>query len=120
MVGYIVGALRESPLVKDLEVMELIEEESVQFLRARAEMLDGSLLYVRELFVRDQSKYSYHWQTPTGALLLRWDNAAHHPEIPTFPHHKHEGERVMPSVRVTIAEVLAELAARLRRRGPAT
>jgi hypothetical protein len=30
--------------VKDLEVTELIEEETVQFLRAKAEMLDGSLL----------------------------------------------------------------------------
>jgi hypothetical protein len=44
MVGHIVSALRQSPHVKDLEVTELIEEETVQFLRAKAEMLDGSLL----------------------------------------------------------------------------
>jgi hypothetical protein len=119
MVGQIVGALRQSPLVKDLEVTELVEEEGVQFLRAKAEMFDGSVLYVRELFFRDHSKYSYHWQTQTGTLLLRWDNAPHHPEIPTFPHHRHEGERVSPSVRVTVEEVLAELAARLGRRGQA-
>jgi hypothetical protein len=113
MVGHIVSALRHSPLVKDLEVTELVEEDSVQFLRAKAEMLDGSLLYVREFFFRDQSKYSYHWQSQIGALLLRWDNAPHHPEIPTFPHHKHEGEHVSPSVRVTVEEVLAEVAERL-------
>ena len=119
MVGHIVSALRQSPLVQELEVTELVEEESVQFLRVKAEMRDGSLLYVRELFFPDHSKYSYHWQTQTGALLLRWDNAPHHPEIPTFPHHKHEGERISPSVRVTVEEVLAELAARLKRRGQA-
>jgi hypothetical protein len=61
MVGHIVSALRQSPLVEDLEVTELVEEESVQFLRAKAEMLDSSLLDVRELFFRDHSKYSYHW-----------------------------------------------------------
>jgi Family of unknown function (DUF6516) len=72
MVGHIVSALRQSPIVKDFEVTELIEEEDVQFLRAKAEMRDGSLLYVRELFFRDHSKYSYHWQTQTGVLLLRW------------------------------------------------
>jgi uncharacterized protein DUF6516 len=94
MVGHIVSALRQSPIVKDLEVAELIEEEDVQFLRAKAEMRDGSLLHVRELFFRDHSKYSYHWQTQTGVFLLRWDDAPHYPEIPTFPHHKHEGERV--------------------------
>jgi hypothetical protein len=63
MVGHRVDALRQSPLVKDVEVTELVEEESVQFLRAKAEMRDGSLPYVRELFFRDHSKYSYHWQT---------------------------------------------------------
>jgi hypothetical protein len=61
MVGHIVSALRQSPLVEDLEVTELVEEESVPFLRAKAVLLDSSLLYVRELFFRDHSKYSYHW-----------------------------------------------------------
>lgn len=37
MVGDIVAALRRSPLLKDLEVTELVEEEHVQFLRVRAE-----------------------------------------------------------------------------------
>jgi hypothetical protein len=58
MVRHIVSALRQSPLVKDIEVTKLVEEDSVQFLRATAEILDGSLPYVRELFFRDQSKYS--------------------------------------------------------------
>ena len=33
MVGHIVVALRQSPLVKDVEIAELVEEESVQILR---------------------------------------------------------------------------------------
>jgi Family of unknown function (DUF6516) len=117
MVGQIIAALRRSPLVRDLEITELVEEERVQFLRARAEILDGSLLYVRELFFPDHSKYSYHWQSRTGEMLLRWDNAPHHPEIPTHPDHKHERERVGPSVRVSVEEVLAELAAALKGKG---
>jgi hypothetical protein len=44
MVGHIVRAPRLTPLVKDLDVTELIEEDGVQCLRATAEMLDGSLL----------------------------------------------------------------------------
>jgi hypothetical protein len=71
MGGYIVSALRHSPLVKDVEVTELVEAARGQFLRAKAEMLDGSFLYVRAFSFRDQSKYSRHWQTRTGALLLR-------------------------------------------------
>jgi len=27
-------------------------------------------------------------------MVLRYDNAPHHKELPTFPHHKHEGDKV--------------------------
>jgi Family of unknown function (DUF6516) len=50
-------------------------------------------------------------------MLLRWDNAPHHPEIPTHPHHRHDGERIDPAARVSIEEVLAKLAARLQSQG---
>ena len=83
MVGHIIAALRQSPLVQDLEISEAIEEASVQFLRVRAEIIDGSLLYVREAIFPHTSKYSYHWQSHTGEMLLRWDNAPHHPAIST-------------------------------------
>jgi hypothetical protein len=119
MVGHIIAALRRSPLVKDLEVIEVVEEGGVQFLRARAQIIDGSLLYVRELFFPDHSKYSYHWQTQAGEMLLRWDNAPHHPEILTHPDHKHKGDQVGLSARVSVEEVLAELAAKLKSRGQA-
>ncbi|OGG52302.1 MAG: hypothetical protein A3F84_23370 [Candidatus Handelsmanbacteria bacterium RIFCSPLOWO2_12_FULL_64_10] len=117
MVGQIIAALRRSPLVKELEVLEVIEEESVQFLRVKAEIVDGSLLYVREAFFPDHSKYSYHWQTRTGEMLIRWDNAPHHPEISTHPDHKHAGEQVRPSSRVSVEEALAELSEALKRKG---
>ena len=69
MVGHIVTALRQSPLVRDLEVIEMIDEERVQLLRLRADLIDGSLLYVREAIFPHTSKYSYHWQTRTGEML---------------------------------------------------
>ena len=58
MVGHIVAALRQSPLVRDLEVGEMIDEASVQLLRVRAELIDGSLLYVLEAIFPHTSKYS--------------------------------------------------------------
>ena len=36
-------------------------------------------------------KYSFHWQKDNGQLIKRWDNAAHHHEIETYPHHLHDG-----------------------------
>ena len=34
--------------------------------------------------------YSYHYQRADASLVYRYDDAPHHPELPTFPHHKHE------------------------------
>ena len=46
MVAEIVAALRRSLIVTSFDVAELVEEESVEFLRVRAEIIDGSVLYV--------------------------------------------------------------------------
>lgn len=51
---------------------------------------DNSVLFIREVIIDNLLfDYSYHWQTEKGALIIRWDNAAHYPEISSFPHHKH-------------------------------
>lgn len=65
--------------------------------RMRVALVDGSLLQCVErvrqladgLFAE---KYSFHWQRSDGSLIRRWDNAPHHPEISSFPHHVHEGD----------------------------
>jgi len=69
-------------------------------LRYRLTLRGGGLL---EMFERFQvvagsvqvTKYSFHWQDATGQLLKRWDNAAHHPEVLTRPHHVHDGAEAM-------------------------
>jgi len=105
----IIKYLKESPLVSSIEIFELIEEEEVKILKLKAELKDKSCLYITEVHTFNYQKYSYHWQDQEGKLLIRWDNSPHWPEIPTSPHHKHVGTKVLPSVRVTIEEVLKEI-----------
>jgi hypothetical protein len=42
-----------------------------------------------------------------GHLIIRWDNAPHFPDLPTFPHHKHlaSGE-VTESYDISLEEIL--------------
>ena len=50
-------------------------------------------------------KYSFHWQDAVGNLLKRWDNAAHHPEVVTNPHHIHDGaEENVQAMNVAIED----------------
>lgn len=46
-----------------------------------------------------------------GERIFRYDNAPHHPEIRTHPHHKHTGARntLMPSPEPTLVQILDEI-----------
>ena len=105
----IIKYLKESALVSRIEIIELIEEDSVKILKLKAKLKDESYLYITEVHTLNYQKYSYHWQDQTGKLLVRWDNSPHWRNITTFPHHKHISSKVLPSSRATIEEVLREI-----------
>jgi len=105
----IVSLLKQSKLFTDIDVLELVDEGAVQLLKVRAVLKDASTLHVTELHTADFQKYSYHWQAGNGDILLRWDNAPHHKELKTFPHHRHEENKVLPSHRITVDELIEEL-----------
>jgi hypothetical protein len=48
-------------------------------------------------------------------MIVRWDNAPHHPEIQSFPHHKHVGRTIEASKDMTVELVLAELQAMIEK-----
>lgn len=44
-----------------------------------------------------------------GAIIFRYDNAKHHPEIETFPHHKHLPDKVKISKEVNLSDIQTEV-----------
>ena len=83
---------------------------------------NGSRLAVRPIVdiyldKRIWRTYSFHYMTQDGVCIFRYDNSMYHPEVITFPHHKHEGadERVTacrePSIRAIRNEIEAYLSA---------
>lgn len=113
MFGRIIEILEKNPIVADYEIHQLIEERSASFLRVEVTLLDGSHLFIKELLFPDGSKYSYHWQSADEGFMIRWDNAPHHPEIVTYPDHKHVDEEVFSSNRISVEEVLSAIAAQI-------
>lgn len=55
--------------------------------------------------------YRYHYQSADAATILRYDNAPHHPEVSTHPHHKHVEGRVVASAQPPMADFLREVLA---------
>ena len=115
--AYIKALIVANPHVLNWSVIREEAQGDMGLLRYKL-TLDGGLLEMFELFqiVEDKVKnlkYSFHLQDKSGKLLKRWDNAAHHPEISTSPHHVHEGteKSIQPYKSMNAQEFLTFLAA---------
>jgi hypothetical protein len=109
-----------SDIVRSYEVIQYEVEGLHARLKMRVFLVDGSQLHVRETVLSGQRrKYAYHWQDEAGQLRVRWDNAAHWPEIATHPHHKHvSGEnQVEASEATSLEEVLIVIRAQIQTKG---
>jgi len=81
------------------------------FIRFALELRDGTELHIFEYVDSGLNKidYSYHWQNKEKKLIKRWDNAPHHKEIETFPHHLHNGEDIISSAEPTFVDLLKKI-----------
>ncbi len=103
----ILNLLNSSGIVYGYEVLDFKQGDCFSYLKLRAELINSTYLYVRIYISRVDYIYSFHWQDKNNNLIIRWDNAPHHNNVSTFPHHKHIGEQVTESYEVTVEEVLS-------------
>ncbi len=109
---------RRDLTVEELEIRE-IEPDRTARLRGRAQFWDGSTLqFAESLAMRGlalaKTRYSYHYQDAGEHLVFRYDNVPHHPQVATYPHHKHIGsaslvERVEAAQAPELLAVLREI-----------
>jgi len=117
--GGLERTLRRNPQVSKLEepFTCLASDDFNGLVRGRVFFWDGSYLDMYEVVstelgypVRISYAYTY---LKEGRRIFRYDNAPHHPEIVTFPHHKHIGpqDRLTPADQPSLNSVLQEVAA---------
>jgi len=81
---------RYRPIVKEFRVRKFRKIQNAHELVLEGILKDDSKLAIKDYLFQDGTrKYAYHWQDKDGKLFIRWDNAGHWKNIPTFPHHKH-------------------------------
>jgi hypothetical protein len=56
-----------------------------------------------------KTDYAYHYQDAEDTLIFRYDNAPHHPEVATHPHHKHASTGVEAASLPHLNDVLHEI-----------
>ena len=105
-----INTLRNSKLVKKVVQTQVDSTGDAYVLKARAELANGWSLHYWEHGTSKVRRYSF--QVLLGRrMVARWDNAPHHPEVKSFPHHKHTGRTIEASKEMTVELVLAELQA---------
>ena len=110
-------SLSQTPQISILEepLILLASDEYNGLIRCRASFWDGSFLDIYEVVSTElgypvRINYSYTYLSQ-GQVIFRYDNAPHHPEVVTHPHHKHIGpqERLAPADQPTLNQVIAEI-----------
>ncbi|MCC7438770.1 MAG: hypothetical protein IT211_09790 [Armatimonadetes bacterium] len=104
------------PHITQIVVAREEADYHIGLFRYRIQFRNGNLLEAFERFESTPSgiavlKYSFHLQDASGALIMRWDNAPHHPTVPSFPDHLHQGseDNVLPNSPVTLRDILTLL-----------
>lgn len=80
-------------LSAQMEIAAELRPGAQATLKAKVEFVDDSSLHIRAfLFGQDSCtlvSYAYQYQKPSGALIFRYDNAKHRPDL-GFECHKHQ------------------------------
>ncbi len=103
--------LDNSEIVSDYKVIDFQSDDVSFLLKLKIEFIDKSNLFTRESAERNLRKYSFHWQSQDGSLIIRWDNAGHYPNLSTFPHHRHEHieSNVLENAEVSLLDILKHI-----------
>jgi len=90
-----------SDIIVKVENLQWEQDVDTEIVKAKIILTDGSNLRVSESIVENQLvSYSYYWLDECNQLIIGWDNAPHHKDIKTFPHHKH----IRKKTNVTVSD----------------
>ena len=108
---------RFNRLILRIEEIEHRSQRGVEILKSRLNLSDGTNLRISEVRIDDEvKKYSYYWLDEHNKLLIGWDNTPHHPQVDTFPHHRHGSDKIEESYERDLEAVLNHIAHIIDRR----
>jgi len=84
------------------------------YLKGQLLIIDSSILEIAIFATESRKtlsikKYRLHYMNSAGQMLFRYDNAPHHPEIDSYPHHKHTPDKTVPSTMPSLKDILNEI-----------
>jgi hypothetical protein len=106
--------LEESSIVDSIISVDSDALGNYYRLKLQALLINGWKLHVWEHATPKFQRYAYHI-SKGPKLIIRWDNAPHHRQVKTFPHHKHVKEEIIESKEMSIEDIIIELEKMIQR-----
>ncbi|QTA86140.1 toxin-antitoxin system TumE family protein [Desulfonema magnum] len=108
--------ISENPLVIFHELRRNHTSPSTAYIKGEILFADGTVLAVfQHVHISETgtliTDYRYHCMDAEKEMIFRYDNAPHHCEIDTYPHHKHISDKIyacdMPDLKDVMDEITA-------------
>ena len=87
------------------------QTESIYFLKVNEKIVfyDATVLEFAGSITPDGLRYRYQYMEDNGNLIFRYDNVPHHPQLSTFPDHKHDKNTTTESGPVDLKQVVEDI-----------
>ena len=105
--------VQEFPNIRSLSLTKKIYN-------ARQGFISGSVIFengyrldfveVKNTDKKSKIKYRYQYMNENSEMVFRYDNAPHHSDVKTFPHHKHEIAGIKASDEPSLFDIMTEIA----------
>ena len=100
--------LKQSKIVAKIISIDFDSIVGYSTLEIRVKLTNHWYLQVWEHETPVTRRYAYH-VFDGDTMIVRWDNAPHHRDISTFPHHKHVSGEIVESEEMRIGSALVEI-----------
>jgi hypothetical protein len=95
----------------DFDVEQFINEEALDII---VELKDGARIYCVEIYECENYElkirhYNYSFVDISLSLIFSCDNRPHHPQVSTFPHHKHYHPKQIVAFSGKLSDFLKEV-----------
>ncbi|MCF8459169.1 MAG: DUF6516 family protein [Flavobacteriales bacterium] len=100
------------PIISSHSTTTKVYGKNKGFIRGEIVFSNGHQLSFAEVVDLEQAskmKYRYHLMDENGALIFRYDNAPHFPNLKTFPNHKNLPNDVLESEEPNLPAVLMDI-----------
>ena len=111
--------LREFPSIRSRVLTQKIYNHFQGYISGKIVFENGHSLEFAEVVDTEQAtkvKYRYQYMDEKQSLIFRYDNAPHHKEVKSFPHHRHTPNKVTDSNEPGLNNILLEIARSQRRK----